>query len=198
VAELLREHPPLRAFLAANSLWELSLAALKTFVILHVTAGLGLSRTTAALIVGGVALLVLVAALAGGKLADRFGRLRVLRVALPFYGLGLLVPFLSSNQILVAIAVPFIAAGGGVLMALPYALLMPLMPEHRHGTLTGYFSLTRGLGIWLGPLLAGLAISLLDGPFSYTAGFQAVWGVCSVDVLLSLLPVRRLRAAVQP
>ena len=47
-------------------------------------------------------------------------------------------------------------------------------------------------------LLAALtvAISALRGPFAATDGYQAVWGVCAVAVLLSLLPLRSLRRAV--
>jgi Na+/melibiose symporter-like transporter len=192
VWELVREHGELRAFLVANALWELSLGALKTFVVLYVTEGLGYSRTTASLFIGGVAVLVLFAALGGGRLADRFGRTVVLQVALPVFGLGLLVPFLVTAPAIIACAVPFIAIGGGVLMALPYAVLQPLMPEGRHGALTGYYSLSRGLGTWLGPLAAGLAITALSGVFSSTQGYQAVWGVCAAASLLSLLPLRRL------
>jgi Na+/melibiose symporter-like transporter len=192
VLALVREHGELRAFLVANALWELSLGALKTFVVLYVTEGLGFSRTTASLFIGGVAVLVLFAALAGGKLADRFGRTDVLRIALPVFGLGLLVPFLVTTPGIIALSVPFIAIGGGVLMALPYAVLQPLMPDGRHGALTGYYSLSRGLGTWLGPLVAGLAITALSGPFSSTHGYQAVWGVCAAASLLSLLPLRRL------
>ena len=189
---LVRDHPPLRAFLLANGLWELSLAALKTFVVLYVTAGLGFSQVTASLIIGGVSVIVLVAALTAGKLADRYGRLAVLRLTLPVYGLGFLVPLLFTSHAIVAASIPFIAIGGGVIMALPYALLIPLMPEGEHGAVTGYYSFSRGLGAWLGPLLAGLAVTALDGVFDSTAGYQAVWGVCALAILLSLLPLRRL------
>jgi predicted MFS family arabinose efflux permease len=177
----------LQAFLLANACWELSLAALKTFVVLYVTRGLGYSRTEASLIIGGVAVIVLLAALAAGKLADRFGRLRVLWWALPVYGAGFLVPLLTATPALVAAAVPFIAVGGGVIMALPYAVLIPLMPEEEHGALTGYYSVSRGLGTWLGPLLAGAAITAFGS-------YQAVWGVCALGVLASLAPVRWLRS----
>ena len=192
VAGLIRAHAELKAFLAANALWELSLAALKTFVVLYVTNGLGYSRPVAALIIGGVAVIVLIAAGVSGKLADRYGQLRVMHVGLPLYGLGLLVPFLFTAPVLVAIAVPFIAVGGGVIMALPYAVLMRLMPEEAHGALTGYYSFSRGLGTWLGPLLAGVAVTATGGVFTDTQGLQAVWGVCAAAVLLSLVPVRRL------
>jgi MFS family permease len=192
---LVRDKAALRAFLFANGLWELSLAALKTFVVLYVTAGLGFSRAIAALVIGGVAGIVVIAALAAGKLADRYGALRVLAIALPVHGLGFLVPLLITTPVVVALAVPFIAIGGGVIMALPYAVLMPLMPEGEHGAVTGFYSFSRGLGTWLGPLLAGIAITSLDGVFSSTKGYQAVWGVCAAAILLSLLPLRRLRGA---
>jgi MFS family permease len=193
VIRLVRDHGALQAFLIANALWELSLAALKTFVVLYVTRGLGFSRTDASLIIGAVAVVVLLSALASGKLADRHGRLKVLRAALPVYGLGFLVPLVFTAKLAVALSIPLIAVGGGVLMALPYAILIPLMPEDEHGALTGYYSLSRGLGTWFGPLLAGVAVTGLAGVFSATHGYQAVWGVCAVSVLASLWPVRRLR-----
>jgi MFS family permease len=195
VIALVGEHSALRAFLVANALWELSLATLKTFIVLYATKGLGFDRSIAALVIGGVAVVVLLAAFASGKLADRYGHFAVLRVALPVYGAGFLVPFLVSSPALVALAIPFVAVGGGVIMALPYAVLMPLMPEADHGALTGYYSLSRGLGTWLGPLLGGAAVAALGGVFADTHGYQAIWGVCAASVLLSLIPLRRLRAA---
>jgi MFS family permease len=192
--ELVRESPPLRAFLIANALWELSLGAIKTFVVLYVTAGLGFSRATGALLIGGVAVLILLAAMASGRLADKVGKIAVLKVGLPLYGFGLLVPLIFTSPLIVACAVPFIAIGGGAIMALPYAILMPLMPDEEHGTLTGVYSFSRGVGVWLGPLLAGLAITLLGGVFKSTQGYQATWGVCAIAVLASLPFVRKLDA----
>jgi MFS family permease len=192
---LLREKPPLRAFLVANALWELALGALKTFVVLYVSQGLGFSRAVAGLIIGGVAVFVLLASLGFGKLADRFGHVRVMACALPVFGLGLLVPLLSSSHVLIAASIPFVAAGGGALMSLPYAILMPLMPEEEHGVLSGYYSFSRGLGTWLGPLLAGLSITLLGPAFPATAGFQAMWLPVSVAVLVSLWPLRAVAEA---
>ena len=192
VGRVVRGERALQAFLVANALWELSLAALKTFVVLYVTEGLGFSRVDASLIIGVVAVVVLVAALPSCKLADRYGALRVMWIALPVYGLGFLVPFVFSSPVVVALAIPFIALGGGVIMALPYAILMPLMPKGEHGALTGYYSFSRGLGTWLGPLCAGVAITAMAGVFTATKGYQAVWGVCAAATLLSLIPLRAL------
>jgi MFS family permease len=181
---------PLRAFLVANALWELSLGALKTFVVLYVSAGLGFSRATAGLIIGGVAVFVLLASVACGALADRFGHVRVMACALPVFGLGLLGPLLSSDHVVIAACVPFVAAGGGALMSLPYAILMPLMPDEEHGVLSGYYSFSRGIGTWLGPLLAGLAVTALASVFPATKGYQAMWLPVGLAALLSLLPLR--------
>lgn len=186
LGRLLAEQRQLRAFLAANALWELSLAALKTFVVLYITDGLRYTLSDASLIIGATALIVLPAALISGKLADRLGKPRVMLAALVVYGPGLLLPFLTQTRPILIAAVPLVAIGGGVIMTLPYALLIPLMPAGEHGALTGFYSLTRGLGTMLGPLVAGVTIQLLRHPLAATHGYQAMWLVCSAAVLLSI------------
>ncbi len=190
---LVRASAELRAFFFANALWELSLAALKTFIILYLTRGLGLSTTMSALAVGAAALFILAGAVGSGKLGDRIGRVRVLSIALPVYGAGLLVPLIFSAPLAVAVVAPVAALGGGVVMSLPYAVLTPLMPDDRHGALTGFYTFSRGIGIALGPLLAGIAVRTLQQPFSATQGYQAMWGVCSAAIFASLLFLPRLR-----
>jgi MFS family permease len=193
---VIKEHPALRAYLLANALWETALSALKAFVILYLTIGLKYQLTTASLIIGAVALLILVGAAVSGTLGDRFGRVRIVRLAVIAYGVGYLVPAFTTSKPIIALSIPFIALGGGAVMTLAYAILMPLMPEDQHGLLTGFYSLSRGLGIVVGPILAGIAISLTaSGPFHGTHGFQAMWAVCSAAALGSLVFIRKLRAA---
>ena len=185
---LLRKHPELRAFLAANALWELSLAALKTFVILYVTKSLGMSTSGASLVVGAVAVVVLVASPVSGKLGDRIGRAKVMTWSLIVYGIGLLVPLATTSTPLLVPVLPIVAFGGGVIMTLPYALLMPMMPSDEHGALTGFYSVSRGIGVALGPALAGLAIEIAG------QDYRAMWLVCGAAVLTSIPFTRRLRA----
>jgi MFS family permease len=194
VVRLVRSHPALRTYVVANAMWEMALAALKTFIVLYVTVGLGNSLGQSSLIIGGVAVLVLGGALLSGKLADRFGGLRVMSLALWGYGAALLLPALTASPTVLLASVPVIAAGGGMIMGLPYALLMPLMPRGEHGALTGIYSVSRGIGTMLGPLLAGLAIQLLRPLYSATAGYGAMWLVISASILLSAPVARRLRA----
>lgn len=196
VTRLIADHPALRAYFIANAMWEMTLAALKSFVILYLTIGLGYSLTTSSLIIGGVALVILLGAGASGKAGDRHGRIRVVNIALWGYGLGFVVLVFTTSRPLIIAAIPFIALGGGTVMTMAYAILMPLMPEDEHGALTGFYSLSRGIGIVTGPILAGVLISLTStGAFSATEGFQSMWIVCAGATLLSLPFVRRLRAA---
>ncbi len=193
---LVKEHPALRFYFIANALWEMALAALKAFVVLYLTLGLHYKLTSASLMIGGVALVILIGAGATGKAGDKWGKIRVVKLALWGYGLGFLVLIFTTSRPLLAAAMPFIAIGGGAVMTMAYAILMPLMPEGEHGALTGFYSLSRGVGITLGPILAGVLISLTSsGPFTGTQGFQAMWIVCSGAALTSIFFVHKLQRA---
>ena len=82
---------------------------------------------------------------------------------------------------------PIVAFGGGVIMTLPYALLMPMMPDAAHGALTGFYSVSRGAGVALGPALAGVAIQIAGNDYG------AMWLVCAAAILVSIPFTRRLR-----
>ncbi|MHB1833696.1 MAG: MFS transporter, partial [Solirubrobacteraceae bacterium] len=195
---LIRRHPALRAYFWANALWEAALSALKAFIILYLTVGLGYGLPTASLIIGGVAAVILVGAAGSGKLADRFGPIRVVTVAVVCYGVGFLVPTFTTSRGAIGAAIPFIAVGGGSVMTMTYALLTPLMPEDAHGALTAIYSISRGVGIVVGPILAGLLIWITrDSVFKPTEGFQATWIVCAAATLASLLFLRRMANASQ-
>jgi MFS family permease len=186
IADLIRCEGGLRAFLTANALWELALAAMKTFVVLYVTETLGFSLAGSSGVIAAAALIILVGAVVSGPLGDRHGRVVVMRWSLVLYGLGLLVPFATTATAPLLVAVPLIAFGGGVTMSLPYAVLIPMMPAGAHGAVTGLYSLSRGLGISLGPLLGGVAIEAAGEDYRW------VWLVCAAAILASLLPLWRL------
>jgi MFS family permease len=178
----------------ANALWELSLAALKTFIVLFLTVGLGMRMPAAVGVIAVVVVLILVAAPISGKLGDRFGKTRVVGIALWLYGIGLLVPFFTQSPFVVLPILPFVAFGGGMILTLPYAVLMPLMPDEEHGLITGFYSFSRGLGILLGPLLAGFAIAAMRSSLPSTQGYAAMWLVCGAAILASIAFMGPLQA----
>ncbi|MGZ6696057.1 MAG: MFS transporter [Solirubrobacteraceae bacterium] len=186
VVDIVRGDRPLQAFLVANALWELALAALKTFVVLWATRTLGFSLAGSSGAIAGGAMIVLVGALVSGPLGDRHGRVRIMRGSLVLYGIGLLVPFLTTATLPLLLCVPLVAFGGGVTMSLPYALLMPMMPHGSHGSVTGLYSLSRGLGTSLGPLLGGVAVQAAGEDYRW------VWLVCAAAILLSIPAMRPL------
>jgi MFS family permease len=190
---LVAQHPDLRLFLYANALWELALSALKTFVFLYITLGLGLSRLDGALVIGLAAVGVLVGAASGGALGDRLGRTRVLQFVLPLYAIGLGIPFFVTNHWILAFTIAPTVVCGGVVMALPYATLMGLMPPGEHGASSGFYSASRGIGAGLGPLLAGAAIDLTGKFLDSTHGYRGMWLVCALGIAASWPFLRRLR-----
>ncbi len=194
IVSLVRKRPALRAFLVANARWELSLAALKTFIMLFLTVGMALGMSSAAGVIGIVLVLILIAAPISGKLGDRFGKTRVVGIALWLYGIGLLVPFFTQSAYIVLPIMPFVAFGGGMILTLPYAILMPLMPDEEHGLITGFYSFSRGIGILLGPALAGLAITALGSALPATGGYAAMWLVCGAAILASVAFMGPLQA----
>lgn len=191
VWSLARDHRDLRWLIVANALWELTIAALKTFAVLYITVGLGRSTGFASAVLAFVAVAVLAAAVVGGKLADRFGHLQVVRATLWVYGLGPLL-FLFTSSLLVVPAVFAIAFAAGILLALPYSLMMGLMPSESYGAAAGLYGFSRGAGIVLGPLIAGVAIELSQPVLESTQGYAAVFGVVAVAVLLSIPFVRKI------
>jgi MFS family permease len=118
-------------------------------------------------------------------------------VRLLVYGLALTVLIFTHSHIVVIAVAPVIAFGGGLTVTLPYAILIPLMPKDSHGILTGFYSLSRGLGVMLGPLLAGIAIQLLRGQFAATHGYAAMWIVTAAAIFASIPVLGSLGSRVQ-
>ena len=188
VRHLLGDLPGLRAFFVANALWEAALAAIRTFVVLWVTVGLGLGVLATAGVIGAAGVCVLAGAALAGRLADRYGTRRVVRATALTYGAPMIVPFLSNDTPLLLPMIPLISASAGVMMALPYAILIPMMPRAGHGLLTGVYSMSRGVGIVLGPLLAGAAIQAQEalGEPLETVDYSALWLVAGLLLLASV------------
>jgi MFS-type transporter involved in bile tolerance (Atg22 family) len=93
------------------------------------------------------------------------------------------------------IALPFVALAGAILLTLPPALAFLLAPNGGEGAAAGLLDLSRGVGVVLGPVLVGAAVTgTADGWFSTTNGYAAMWPVIGGAVLLTLPLLRMLRA----
>jgi MFS family permease len=194
VLGLLRERADVRAFVAANALWELSFMGLKTFIVLFVVKGLGESVGTASAVIGVVAGAYVLAAFGAGRLADAVGVHRLMRISLWIYGVGLLVGALLGSLDTFLLGLPFIALAGAVVMTLPYGILVGITPAGAEGALSGLFGFSRALGAVLGPIAVGVAIDVLAPLFPSTNGYGAMWLAIGAPILLSLPFLNALRA----
>jgi MFS family permease len=192
--DLLRRSAQLRAALAANALWETALNALRAFVLLFFTVGLGRSPSFASAVFAVVAVAAFVAAPVAGTLADRFGHRRVMTVALWIYGIGVLVPLFSQATWVIAVVL-VVAFAAATVMTLPFGLVMGLMADDDHGAAAGLFATSRGVGLIAGPLLAGGAVALSDvlDLLPATDGYAAIFAVAGLALLASLPLLRRTR-----
>jgi MFS family permease len=71
-------------------------------------------------------------------------------------------------------------------MTLSWALLFKLMPAQHRGAISGIATTTKGWGLLIGPLVAGIAIDLFSPYLEGTDGYQVLWPVCALPVLAAI------------
>jgi MFS family permease len=193
---VLRREPEVRRFLVANTAWEGTFAGARTFVVLYLTVGLGQPLGTTTAVLAAVAGGYIVAAAASGVLGDRLGFSRVIFCASFVYGFGLLAGGWAREWHGWYLPIVFVVAiAGGTVLTLSWGLLFKLMPPGDRGAIAGLATTTRGVGLVTGPLLAGAAIDLLSPYLGETQGYQALWPILGVPILLAIPLVARLSAA---
>ena len=184
---IFREEPEVRRFLAANAAWEGTFAAMSTFVVLYITKGLRQPLWVSSAVLATVAAGYVVAAIAAGPLGDRIGLARVIFAASFVYGGGLLIAGFARHWHSYYYALIFpVAVAGGTVMTLAWGLLFKLMPAQHRGAISGLATTTKGFGLLFGPLIAGGAIDMASNYLKTTQGYQVLWPVCAVPVLLAI------------
>jgi MFS family permease len=191
--QIVREEPHVRRFLLANAAWEGAFAAMRIFVVLYVVRGLDQPPSVASLVLAVVAAAYVVAAVGSGALADRIGLARIIFACSWVYGIGLLLGGLVTEWHSWYYAVIFpVAVAGGAVMTQAWGLLFTLMPDRHRGAISGLATTTKGLGLLVGPLLAGAAIDLTSPLLEETEGYGVLWPACAVPVLAAIPLVYRL------
>ena len=77
-------------------------------------------------------------------------------------------------------------------MTLAWGLLFKLMPAQQRGAIAGLATTTKGFGLIVGPLAAGIAIDVLSPYLQATQGYEVLWPICGVPILLAIPLVRSL------
>ena len=182
-----KEVPEVRHFLIVNAAWEGTFAAMRTFVVLYITQGLGQPLSTSSAVLATVAVGYTLAAVIAGPLGDRFGLARVIFFASFVYGTGLLVAGFAQEwqNWYYGLILP-VAIGGGTVMTLAWALLFKLMPHQHRGAIAGLATTTKGIGLLIGPLVAGVMIDVMSPYLEKTQGYEVLWPVCAIPVLAAI------------
>jgi MFS family permease len=184
---IFRREPEVRMFLTANAAWEGTFAAMSTFVVLYVTKGLDQPLWVSSAVLATVAAGYVVAAIAAGPIGDRVGLAKVIFFASFVYGGGLLVAGFPRHWHSYYYAFIFpVAIAGGTVMTLAWGLLFKLMPAEHRGAISGVATTTKGFGLLIGPLVAGAAHDLAAPYLKTTDGYQVIWPVCAVPILLAI------------
>jgi UMF1 family MFS transporter len=180
------DNKPIRRFMIATFLWESTLAGLRPFMMLYFKYTLGSSTQIGALLFGLVGVTYMVAAVASGYLADRYGRFRLMRVGLLVFLGGCVLGFFIRDIKWAFIFLPIFGLGGSIVLTLPYAILMGIMPKEHIGQFTGMFSMMRGLANIVAPVLAGAAIDIAKGYMPAGTQYSVVWLYSGAMILISL------------
>jgi MFS family permease len=189
------EDGDVRRFLLANSAWEGTFAAARSFVILYVTNGLHQSKTVSGEILAAVAAGYVVAAIFAGRLGDRFGLARVIFFASFVYGTSYLVAGLAQQWHTWYLGlIGVVAIAGGTVMTLAWGLLYKIVPVQHRGAVSGLATTTKGIGLLVGAPLAGLAIDLARPYLDATDGYQILWPICGLPILAAIPLLVRLIA----
>jgi MFS family permease len=192
---VVRDAPEVRRFLIVNTALEGAFAGMRTFVVLYITVGLAESVDTSSAVLGVVAAGYVVAALVAGPVGDRFGLARVMLVCGAIYGVGLIGGGFGEHWHAWYLPIIFcVSIAGGAVMTLAWGLLFKLMPEGDRGAVAGLATWTKGAGLLMGPLLAGAAIDIVAPYLAETQGYQIVWPIAGIPVLLVLPLLARLSA----
>ena len=85
-----------------------------------------------------------------------------------------------------------VSIAGGAVMTQAWGLLFKLMPPKDRGAISGLATTTKGVGLIVGPLLAGGAIDLASPYLQSTGGYQVLWPVCGLPILAAIPLVGRL------
>jgi MFS family permease len=191
--EIFRREPEVRRFLVCNSAWEGTFAGARTFVVLYITQGLHqpvmVSTEVLACVAGGY----VIAALLAGRIGDRFGLARVIYYCSFVYGAGLFAGGLARTWHGWYLAPIFLVSiAGGAVMTLAWGLVFKLMPPEHRGTISGLATTTKGVGLIIGPIAAGITIDFVSPHLPATDGYQVLWPILGIPILAVIPLVRHM------
>lgn len=93
-----------------------------------------------------------------GNLADRFGTIKILPIAISFFGLSMVMISYSTNLYMLLVAAVISAFGYGACQPLIQTMCLKSVPKERRGAASATSYYGTDVGYLLGPLIAGSII----------------------------------------
>jgi MFS family permease len=143
-----------------------------------------------------VAVAYVVGAPIASRLSERYGLVRVMELAAMIYGGILCIGVFQTSVTPMLVLLPIGAIAGSILMTLPQALAFTLAPDTGQGAAAGLVDFSRGIGVVLGPLLVGAAVTWSKSWLSATHGYAIMWLMIGAPIVASIALLRLLRGHV--
>lgn len=194
-----------RQALKSQAFWMISLSHGAALLIVgaallhqipHMVEGMGLSRSSAALVVAVLAAVVIVAQLTGGYIGDRINKKVGIAGCMLAHAAGFAI-FAVSTSMIGALAFAVLhGAAWGVRSPLINSIRADYFGRKSYATIMGFTSMIVMVGMVVGPLFAGI---MRDSTGSYEAPFlilAAIAGLGSLAVLAARKP--KMPESVEP
>jgi MFS family permease len=123
-----------------------------------------------------------------GRLADKFGRKRVLITGLSLLALGFALAGMSGHRLLFFFCLALTGVGYGFTPPSLYAIMSDLLPTRR-GLGASLVSVAYGIGGAIGAVLA----SRVTAAFGWRAAFVTVGLIAALDMVLQLFWIRNIQ-----
>ena len=122
---------------------------------------------------------------AGGRLADLYGRRRLLLIGVGLFGLGSILCALSPNEDILVASRAVQGCGGALLIPLGIANAIAALPEGRRGWVLGIITTTATVFLALGPVVGGALVELASWRWIFVINLPAL-------ALIGLIAIRSL------
>ncbi len=189
-----RETPVFGWWFANRILFWGAFIALNSFLINYLIDVLKMQQTEAQSFYGnlkvilGVALIVL--ALVGGRLSDRFGRKPVMQIAGFIACLGALMLILVRDRTLIIVAGAIIGMSIGAFLSANWALATDIVPRREAARYLGIANIATCIGSGSAQLLGALLIDRLNHLSGSTSiGYLVLFGIATLFFLASSLVI---------